>query len=769
MPYLTRSMRPRWPPSPCVEDEAASLSRELNGLSYLGEKPGIEGACARGTIDQKPLLLTLVIPSPPSLVHSTGHSSSDGSHGPNTPPSDRPQPSFPLVNDLPHKSSPKPPTTLHQAHPPQDTRKEARTTDGPRKPQLHQPAPNYKVANLPRDNRSSKLVNYPNYSRNATQNAPVLSSRTPSYEEAPSNSAASSSPPERPGSTRCGHFVERAPSVQQSAPVSDLRFDLAAKYKSNQAHPNHGTQKGFKKSAGVLTLAQRIEEKLQHRREQRYSASASPQEGQSNEEIPIVSPVTNHVNVVPHIVTTETPEGSKRSVIRQSASAPQSPNRGSRSRATSTSPKVISAEVSEDDDSDAESFSTAPLPISEPMSSIKAPSRPAPPKRTVSFLDEALQSPAVLNQQIKSKSPRVSPGSSRRSSPSRELTRLSSPGTSGICLFPCPRSVPIVGYQDWFTIRGLEHLNICSSCMRQVSKSKFRDFFMRRNAKSQGQKTRCSFSEPWTRLAWLQTIKQGLDNLDMLYAITRPPSGSGQCPGRITSDQYWHRVVDTETDMYLPNFNACSACARNIKVLMPSLRETFRRRAIMQERICDFVTDSPRFIQYIDLLDIAANRARSRGSQRPNITEFLSYARRKVLLRDCRRNRQVFATWHYMPQLPEFTVCEDCYDDAVWPLAQANKPIARKFSSTMRLLPGNDGPSRCRKASCQLYSPRMRAKFRDAVMKNDFAYLEHIALRRFDAEQIYHERREVLLDNESLGYDCDVGLRRNMEEWKRWE
>lgn len=760
MPYLTRSMRPRWPPSPCVEDEAASLSRELNGLSYLGEKPGIEGACARGTIDQKPLLLTLIIPSPPSLVQSTGHSSSDDSHGPHTPPSDRPQPSFHSINDTQQRYSPKQPTTLHQDHPPQDTRKTARAATGLRKPQLHQPAPNGKGANLPRDNSTLKLVNSLNSSRNATQNAPVLSSRMPSSGGIPSNSAASSSPPKRPGSTRSGHFVERASSVQQSAPAADT--------KSNQTHSCQGTQKGLGKSTGVLTLAQRIEEKLQHRREQRDSASASPQEGQNSEETPVVSPVTNRVNVVPHIVTTETPEASKRPVIRQSASAPQSPNRGSRSRATSTSPKVISAEASEDDDSDAESFSTAPLPISEPMSSIEAQPRPAPSKRTVSFLDEALQSPAALNQTIKSKSPRVSPGSSRRSSPSRELTRLSSPGTSGICLLPCPRSVPIVGYQEWYTIRGLEHLNICSSCMRQVGKSKFRDFFMRRNAKS-GQKASCSFSEPWTRLAWLQTIKQGLDNLDMLYAITRPPSGSSQCPGRIISGQYWHRVVDTETDMYLPNFNACPACARNIKILMPSLRDTFRRRAIMQEQACDFVTDSPRFIQYIDLLDIAANRAKNKGSQRPNITEFLSYARRKAPLRDCRRNRQIFAAWHYMPQLPEFTVCEDCYDDAVWPLAQANKPIARKFSSTMRLLPGNDGPSRCRKASCQLYSPRMRAKFRDAVLKNDFAYLEHIALRRFDAEQIYHERREVLLDNKELGYGCDAYLRKNMEEWKRWE
>lgn len=255
----------------------------------------------------------------------------------------------------------------------------------------------------------------------------------------------------------------------------------------------------------------------------------------------------------------------------------------------------------------------------------------------------------------------------------------------------------------------------------------------------------------------------------MLDQVTRPFPASAPCPGRTVDDQYWYRVVDTGTGMYLPKFNVCSTCARNLKILMPSLRETFKRSTSKQERVCDFATECPRFVQYIDHLDIAANRADVKGSAHPDISEFLTYARRKLLFRNCRRNRQIFSTWHYMPDLPELTVCEDCYDDVVYPLARANNPIACRFNSSLRLLPGKDRASRCREASCQLYSPRMRAKFHKAAGKNDLPYLEFVALRRTDAEQRYHDREEELLEDEEMGYDCDSEMQENMEEWRRWE
>lgn len=188
----------------------------------------------------------------------------------------------------------------------------------------------------------------------------------------------------------------------------------------------------------------------------------------------------------------------------------------------------------------------------------------------------------------------------------------------------------------------------------------------------------------------------------------------------------------------------------------------------MQERVCDLSSESPRFVQYLDLLDAAANRCEYERLPAPDMRDFVNYARRKCMLRNCRRDRMILSTWHYIPDLPEFTICEDCYDDVVWPLAKAGKPIAKMVSPVLRLLPGY-GPDRCREASCQLYSPRMRTRFREAVLSNDYKYLKLAALRRFEAENRYRERKQLLLEDERRGYDRDLELRKNAEEWKKWE
>ncbi|KAL5002068.1 hypothetical protein BDV10DRAFT_130113 [Aspergillus recurvatus] len=351
---------------------------------------------------------------------------------------------------------------------------------------------------------------------------------------------------------------------------------------------------------------------------------------------------------------------------------------------------------------------------------------------------------------------------------SANTNRSSSPNT-GLTLSPCPRSVPVAGYQDWHTIEGLAHLDICPSCIKQMRKSKFRDRLILSAPKSRDEPVRCAMSEPWTRLAWMQTLKKKYETLDLLLEITRPSNtqGTKSCTGRIINEQYWYRIIDPETGLYLPQFNLCSACVRNIRLLMPAHRGTFQRSTTPQERVCDFVTDSPRFIRYIDALDLAANRAEQDDAS-PDLKEFIAYARRKVVLRDCRRSRLIFNTWHYIPQLPEFTVCEDCYDDIVWPLAKAKHPIAREFSSVMRLLPGDTG-SGVREASCQLYSPRIRAKFIDAVRRGDLPFIKWMALTRYEAERRFRARQDELLADQRRGYECSEELRKNLEDWKRYE
>ena len=134
---------------------------------------------------------------------------------------------------------------------------------------------------------------------------------------------------------------------------------------------------------------------------------------------------------------------------------------------------------------------------------------------------------------------------------------------------------------------------------------------------------------------------------------------------------------------------------------MPSLRSIFQLQSAaaadglqeeddneegeeqVEKRFCDLTIDSPRFVHYIDLLDAAVTECEYEGYRYPDIGRFVDYFERKCSLRDCRRQRQILATWHYISELPEFTVCEDCYDDVVRPLlgvgGGSQNPIAKRL------------------------------------------------------------------------------------------
>ncbi|GAB1191369.1 hypothetical protein APSETT444_000541 [Aspergillus pseudonomiae] len=888
--------RPRWPPSPSVEDEFESLSRELHGLTKIGDKPGIEGVCARGSIDQYPVIidtfsLTSIVQTETLGGYGHGSTSTANSSGPPTPPSESKQPCLfdasnatqqgsqlrpaplatpPMSRDTsprgqPRVPAPQPvqssrPTTGHRPLPSQPVNSSPQSAkaqkDSP--PALHKansnPAPlkpskpstlvrtsslpSKPAPTIPKRSVSGHPTNPPGTKvQQPTQvaSSPVKATKPPPPMRTSSlaNKSASSVPkpsgsikPDRPTEVKVQQplpvnstpqqAVKRsspvpAPSfpsksvsvtkeswavkpdqparqsttnVKQPLPANPKPQDSArpvpqvhtaplpnkpvtssvpkrpASINTSALQPNsavtkandHGSKPGpnlepkgnetpSAASPRTLSLAERLEEKLRRKHEQRDS-SGSPDAQKTNPPTPVSVPKSSGP-----IIATGNPPTTQ-----------EPANQAPRSQLAH---KVVTI--------DPPSVKKGPRPTSLVEASVpklvpppEAQSAPILPKRTVSFQTEALK-PASLKsledtlEQLQSLQVSL-----------RQPVRPPSPSRSGQCLLPCPRSVPVAGYRDWYTIKGMTHLNICPSCLNQMRKSKFRDLLILGNPRPRSEKIRCAMSEPWTRLAWMQSIQKQLDHLHLLCQITQPPLGTKPCTGRVVSEQHWYRVVDPATGAFLPKFNVCSACVRNLRILMPPHQDTFKLCTALQERVCDFVTDSPRFIRYIDLLDIAANRAEQEHSPQPELTEFMAYARRKVVLRDCRRSRVALNTWHYMPQLPEFTVCEDCYDEVVWPMAKANYPIARKFPAMMRLPPG-EGLARCREASCQLYSPRMRLQFREAVEENDLAYLNMIALQRYDAEQRYRKHRGQLLEDEARGYDCDVELRRNLEEWKRWE
>ncbi|KAJ5620454.1 hypothetical protein N7510_004438 [Penicillium lagena] len=596
----SRIMCSQWPPAPCVEDEPDSLARELDGLANMGDKPGLEGACTRGNVDQIPVIMTPNMASSSSFCSFTSvpnvpgpgsNVSSDDSSGPITPPATH-DPVFDA-------------------------------TAGSRLDGCPQRAPSSSSSRI--RGRASQPEVF---------QKPLCELNTP--------------------------WPSRPPSLSRGNNYNGVSVESTSHDSHGMEGPGHSRPRGPVyskhpvKPVNVSTLADRMEEKLKLRQKQRESV-----------------PISN-------------PESRKHTTKGESL------NTGVGSSVPTSAP-----------------HSPSPKPRAAPS--------------TRSYHEQ-------LPPTCKSH-------------------------------FETPKSgqVTIPAYaKEWLKPNLAQQESCCHSATLQRLRTMSRsvsschaNYFVPSQPKPASQKTRCTFSNPWTRLAWTQMIKNHHDSLEMLYQMTRPPPGAWPCPGRTATEQTWHRIIDPETGSYLP----------------PLLHVW---RLCPQQHSCDLVTSSPRFIRFIDLLDAAATRAEASHLPRPDTRELIAYARRKVALRDCRRDRPVFSTWHYIAALPELSVCEDCYDEVIWPLVRARHRIARLFCPSLHLLPG-EGPNHCRRASCQMYSPRMRAWFRDAVVQDDFATLCSVALRRFDAERRFHHRRDELLEAEARGYHVSDEMRKAVEEWRRWE
>ena len=331
---------------------------------------------------------------------------------------------------------------------------------------------------------------------------------------------------------------------------------------------------------------------------------------------------------------------------------------------------------------------------------------------------------------------------------------------------PCPRSLPKAGHYDWFTVVGMPELDVCPSCMTVLGTSRFGDMFVPSTSKVPGQRVLCDFSRMWVRHAWAQIIKQRRKSLDMIYQIVRNSETTKSCPGKGSDVRAWYRLPDPDTDSNVPNFDACSECVRSIEIIFPQLRGIFKRSgALVQERTCDLNTQSRRFDNYIRLLEEAALQYDVERLREPDIRRFACYARKTARVRECTRDDMVMGQlWHFIPSLPEFTICEECFDQVVWPVA--DQPVASSINRTLQLVPGtrrNPG------ISCQLYSERMRKKFLEAVKYADFEFLKQIALRRHGVERQLQEKHKMLMSDMAMGKDRTAELQANIEEWRKWE
>ncbi|KAF1917163.1 hypothetical protein BDU57DRAFT_517675 [Ampelomyces quisqualis] len=319
----------------------------------------------------------------------------------------------------------------------------------------------------------------------------------------------------------------------------------------------------------------------------------------------------------------------------------------------------------------------------------------------------------------------------------------------------CPRSATSAKFDDWYSLKGHRSFDICPSCYDGVfADTPFAIDFSQTHRGKRPIERFCDFSSPWTRLAWLLTIKQRLPSLELLHALADIADVDRPCPDdrELSSDRVtWYGIPDQRDGLHVANFAICSSDKKMIEALLPTMRGCFTKlpstysSSIPEKHICSLRTSSRRFPKYLDLLIELDTEAQDLG-QRPRISRFIQMARDNAFKGECARDKAYFRKpWLFIPSLPEFAVCEECYDDLVWPASQSKSTpntIPRSFNKTLQLVPNEDPEVG---SSCCLYSPRMRRVFDTSVKEADFGYLKRKAVDRKRAEiRLTRERRDIM-------------------------
>ncbi|TAQ86718.1 hypothetical protein B7494_g4957 [Chlorociboria aeruginascens] len=330
----------------------------------------------------------------------------------------------------------------------------------------------------------------------------------------------------------------------------------------------------------------------------------------------------------------------------------------------------------------------------------------------------------------------------------------------------CPRTTFTRGFNDWLTLPQCPSFDICPSCYKStMSPTEFRDHFILAPRRPPDTEVLCDFgSSPWYRIAWLLTLKERRKDLGLFYGLAKVSASAQPCLGKHEAIRQWHSIIDPKTRSHIRDFDVCYSCVKSVETLLPSLRGIFVRTepggSSGMPKICDLRFDSKRFVQYFDALETTAAMAEDMNGP-PDTRDLAGLARRLTSVAECQRDDELIDhRWYSITQLPEFTVCEECYDEVVWPALEDRRAIATMFSKS---------PHRMSTGSCQLYSPRMRAIFQKAIENDDYKMLASKARERKTIEVAYKANLASLRRQSKVIPQVGKEMARITDEWRKWE
>ncbi|KAK8151074.1 hypothetical protein BC567DRAFT_171074 [Phyllosticta citribraziliensis] len=354
----------------------------------------------------------------------------------------------------------------------------------------------------------------------------------------------------------------------------------------------------------------------------------------------------------------------------------------------------------------------------------------------------------------------------------------------------CPRPEYTTKYNDWYTLDGALTLDFCPECVDNVvRRTSFRREFKRVHDMEPEYPKKCALGNPWFRIAWLLTLQEKREDLGLLRALAGVDGEEKECPDKHRAHRTWYSLPNKYNDGFIANLHVCQHCVRCVDALMPALRGAFQREPPTSPAptkfLCSLRTSSRRFPKYLDaLLDVQASASKRRGGV-PDLAPFADLAQDNAWKTECQRDAPLLgALWHVIPGVPDFTVCEECYDEAVWPLARAGSKVAGMVTGALQYV---DGAQELGGRSCQLYSARMRRAWTRACRDDDLGpFLRRVRERRAAERDIgaRHRRLRKYLDDmeagaggkpSASGRDRELveRLKEEMDkcrrEWREWE
>lgn len=383
-------------------------------------------------------------------------------------------------------------------------------------------------------------------------------------------------------------------------------------------------------------------------------------------------------------------------------------------------------------------------------------------------------------------------------------------GNSGSSDLPdiphCPRTREEAGHVDWLTFPRCDNFNVCPSCYEGVfargrggKRGRFAHALVPAPFRPADRPLACDFGRsPWYQFAWLRIHKKhnkqydddnddndddGLALFHLIRAVLECARAQDQpCAGPREVYRSWYSVRDPGAGTNgggVSAFTVCYTCARLVETILPNLKGVFVPAVSSSGGSSGGSSAEPflsvcamhafpststsggdeeraprkRFVDYLSTFetvsDAAAQSQRSNGPSQDMLRDLAARIGALAAQPECRRDAPVRDAWWYiMKSIPEFTVCEACFQGVVAPAIQQLQQPDEYGSDHNGNGSGNGtGPSvagdfhvrpqRLPLAACQLWSERMRDVFARAVRRRDLGYLESRVRERRAREQEY--------------------------------